>query len=117
MIPPLLPSFAAVGQSASGSVRANSAPPIDDTPVEKTGTVKHDIPAVNIVPPTPPAIETLRGNPSEHEMKAEELKEHMADVAEEAGDTKTTSEAEAAAPTDKPKEADAAAVAAAVMTV
>lgn len=48
----------------------NSAPPIDDTPVEIIGDVEEDVPDVNVVPPTPPAPETLRGAPEGIEVVA-----------------------------------------------
>ena len=52
------------------SFAPNTAPPIDDTPVEITSEVDEDVPDVNVIPPAPPAAETLSGVPKEIEVVA-----------------------------------------------
>ncbi|KAH8083776.1 hypothetical protein BXZ70DRAFT_900614 [Cristinia sonorae] len=46
-----------------GFMQLQSAPPIDDTPLEVVGTPDDNVPDVKVTPPTPPAASTLRGVP------------------------------------------------------
>ncbi|THH27851.1 hypothetical protein EUX98_g6341 [Antrodiella citrinella] len=58
LAPPLsLPYFPA-------STAPNTAPPVDETPVDVAATaLDESVPDVRVIPPTPPATETLRGAP------------------------------------------------------
>ncbi|KAI0793223.1 hypothetical protein C8Q75DRAFT_712993 [Abortiporus biennis] len=64
LFPPLPNTNTNMDRKPIISVAPNQAPPIDDTPVVATNAIK-DMPQVKVIPPTPPAFETLRGAPPE----------------------------------------------------